>query len=76
MNLLKYLFLKRLTDLRDVRMVKKESKYVFLVIERLNFLNVVDYSVPALDYHTGTNPMLAGFRNLHFRKNGSTLMKN
>lgn len=49
-NIIKDLFLKRLTDLTDVRMVKKESKYIFLTIERLNFLNVIDYPAPALNY--------------------------
>ena len=50
MNIIKDLFLKCLTDLRDVRMVKKESKYIFLTIERLNFLNVIDYPAHALNY--------------------------
>ena len=49
-NMIKEFFVKTISDLGDITVVKKDNSYMFLTTPKLKFLDVCNYLAPGLDY--------------------------
>ena len=50
LNLVKYYFVKTISDLSDVKVAKKDNSYMFLITPLFKFLDVRNYLAPSLSY--------------------------
>ena len=50
LNMVKYYFMKTISNLSDINVAKKDNMYVFLATPKFKFLDVRNYLAPSLSY--------------------------